>query len=340
MASLILLPSYPDSYGGYGKAVRADIQRLDISRDDLVVVYAPKSQDILPSSEYLHRSSRQSWRRLPNIIRMRCTSELQAFELRPLVWGRGFSKVFCGDTIFYHAARAIFPDTPFDVRFHNYFSMARYRQSMRRYPISLLFRYNLYVVSHLEREILNDPLVAPIFITPEEQNYARLAFPHLKSECWPIHSIDAQQCPLPKAPSAWRLVFMGSLAHHTRVGVDYLMQHVLPRIRERSPGLKLHLFGGGTERLNRPASSIFGHGYFQGDGYPFDGDGLFVVPDLVGGGIKVKVGDMLRAGVPFISTPFGVEGYELPKSPHVIVVDIDEWPEVLESYFRGLHQGR
>jgi hypothetical protein len=99
------------------------------------------------------------------------------------------------------------------------------------------------------------------------------------------------------------------------------------------PEVELYLYGSGTEAFESPGSGIHGCGRYPGDDVPFQGDALYVVPDAVGGGIKVKVRDLLIARVPFITTHFGAEGYDLGGSPHVLIADIDDWPSMIATYF-------
>jgi hypothetical protein len=67
-----------------------------------------------------------------------------------------------------------------------------------------------------------------------------------------------------------------------------------------------------------------------------DGNGLFVIPDLLGGGIKVKTGDALRQGVPFVTTPFGAEGYEFDHCEGRIVAELPDWSDRINMYFSHL----
>lgn len=55
---------------------------------------------------------------------------------------------------------------------------------------------------------------------------------------------------------------------------------------------------------------------------------LGVVPLLTGAGIKVKTLEMLRAGIPVVSTPVGAEGVE---NPNLHVVELDQFMEKIET---------
>jgi hypothetical protein len=96
------------------------------------------------------------------------------------------------------------------------------------------------------------------------------------------------------------------------------------------------MFGSGSKNWNDPAHGVIGHGFYDGDGLPLDGDALFACPDLLGGGIKIKVGDWLSWGLPIIATPFALDGYQLPQLNNMITAEIDDWEDAIIDYFDGL----
>ncbi len=333
MDRLILLPESPAKNDGYGKAVRSDLARLEPTRRDLVVVYTSIDRVDLPEAVVIPRPSRRSPRRARNLLRGRCPPELDASELRPWVSGRTFDQVFCGDTPLYRAARDLFPETPITVRFHNLFLLGRTRHAFLGTRLDPGLRIHLRLVAELEREILLDRRVTPIFITPQELRFAELLCRREGATWWSVvNPPDTEPLGPPAAPL---LLYFGSVSAHLKLGVVRLAEEIVPAIRRVCPEVELHLYGRDTEQFDAPARGVHGHGFFEGTGLPRAGEGLFVVPDLVGGGIKIKVSDLLAAGVPFITTPFGTEGYDLPDRPDILVEELDGWPEVIIDYLRG-----
>jgi hypothetical protein len=329
---LIVLPENPGHTSGYAKGVLADVNRLRPTDRDLVIVFTFDDTSAVPGGLVLPKDKGQTRRRALNMLRRRATAEPLVSELGSLVAGRQFDEIFCGETIFYHPLKHLFPGRRMTVRFHNIFAMARYRQQFRRFPIGRMLQYNLEAFFRLEREIFTDPLVHSVFVTEDEQRYVRLAFPDLKCECWPnALNIRSGEPRPPEAPRAHRLVYFGGMPSHTKPGVDYLVRSVFPKVRRLLPSLELHLFGSGTEGYGPSGEGIYGHGFFNGNGYP--SEGLYVVPDLLGIGIKIKVGDLVHDGRPFIVTPFGTDGYRLTESEHLMIADIDAWPERIHAYF-------
>ena len=334
---LIVLPCDPRRKLGYNRAVARDLARLGDRPDDERVVYLEPGIDPPPGYGIIHRPRTLSPRRPLNLLLGRTLTETFAHDLRPFVAGRSWHEVFCGEVSFYRALRALLPEQELVVRFHNYFTLCRIRQQARRYPVGARFAVQLKLFSRLEAEIVADRKVRPIFINPAERELFGLQWPGRDAEVW---GVDEPQQVLAAAPKANRLLYLGSTAGHQSFGLRLLANRVLPEVRKEIPGTEFHLWGEGTARFNRPASGVFGHGYRKDATLPFDGDGLFVIPDVLGGGIKIKTGDAIARGRAFITTPFGTEGYRINPDPNIMVVDFDQWPSTIVEYFRRIGAGR
>jgi hypothetical protein len=328
---LILLPCDPHSPGGYNRVAGDDLRKLCSRADDIVCVYLQTGRQAASGFRVIHRPSRGSFRQFANVLAARPFSDVWVSQLRPIVKGAPVGEIFCGDVIFYNALRALFPGHRMTVRFHNLFGLARSRWEWRASTIDTHFRLTLSLTSRLERKICSDPLVHPIFINPRERDFFQLMWPGRSSEVW---GVDVVPSAAPSVPKHRRLLYMGGTASHQVVGIRLLLERVLPSLRSAVPGVEFHLWGEGTERFARPADGVFGHGFWRGEGLPLNGDGLFVIPDLLGGGIKVKTGDALREGLAFITTPFGAEGYDFVPCDGRIVAEMDQWAEMIAGYFK------
>ena len=328
---LITLPVSPLGHGGYNIAVADDLSRLGgRGPHDHIVIYPHPGQPLPEDIATITRPGKTSPRRYVNLLLGRTSTETSAAQMRAAIGDREFDEIFCGEVTFYRCLRAIFPDRPMRVRFHNLFSLPDTRQRFRRYRLDPVFRMTLATFSRLEREILADPLVDPILIAEAERRYVELVYPGRPIEVWNPPIEVASVRPRPTVP---RLAYMGSLAAHQRVGMRYFVDRILPEIREAVPELEFHMFGNGSTAWDQPDRGVHGHGFHDGDGLPLDGDALFVCPDLLGGGIKIKVGEWLQWGLPFIATPYAMDGYDLPTMDNVIVADIDDWRNSIIAYF-------
>jgi hypothetical protein len=327
---LIVLPCDPRRALGYNRAAARDLARLGERPDDRRVVYLEPGIAPPPGWGIIPRPTAFSPRRGVNLLRRRPMTETFAQDLRPFVVGHRWSDVFCGDVIFFRALRELLPAHEMVVRFHNYFTLCGLRQTARRYPIGLRFAEQLRVFTRLEAEIVADPKVHPIFINPAERELFNLQWPGRAADVWGVD--DPLQAPA-KAPSEPRLIYLGSTAGHQAFGIRMLAERVFPMVRQRIKEAEFHLWGSGTERFHDPARAVFGHGFRADSSLPFEGNGLFVIPDLLGGGIKIKMGDAIARGRAFITTPFGAEGYVIQPDPNVIIADFETWPNAIVGFF-------
>jgi len=327
---LICLPCDPVSPGGYNRVASDDLRRLGSVQGDVVCVYLERGKAAAATSLIVHRPRRGGWRQLVNLCRLKPFSNIGVSQLARLVGALPVTDIFCGDVIFYDALRAMFPSKRMTVRFHNFFALAAARHWWRGGAVDSHFRMTLGLAARLERRICNDDLVFPIFINPRERDLFQLMYPQRECDVWGVETEPAAEVLLPTRP---RLVYMGGTASHQVVGLKYLIATVLPPLRANHPSVELHLWGHGTQNFHAPHRGVFGYGFWAGEGLPLQGDGLFVIPDLFGGGIKVKTGDALSAGIAFITTPFGAEGYQFTPHPARMVCEMAEWRKTIEMFF-------
>ncbi|MCA9838057.1 MAG: hypothetical protein KC422_14155 [Trueperaceae bacterium] len=331
MKRLILLPENASDQSGYGIAVKADLARLKPGKQDTVIIYSETAGDYENFEPlFLKRNKGKKLERLVNVLRLKPASAISAKQLKLLLKKESFDEIICGEFFFYEPVKALFPDQVLKVRLHNFYTLLKHRQTILRYSLPAVFRFNLLAYSSLEHQLLRDPLVEPLFITQEELAHYQSVYQTAKGEVWSVLESKSMSYN-PDLPLERKLVWFGSATSHKRYSLDYFIQEVFLPIRE-DLGLELHLYGSQTASLHAPEKKIFGHGFFDGEGLPMT-RALYINPDLLGGGIKLKVQTLLEHGAAFISTAFGVEGYTLPRSEHIIIADIQDWRQVLTDYF-------
>ncbi|BDD87662.1 hypothetical protein DPPLL_20270 [Desulfofustis limnaeus] len=328
---LVLLPVSPVGDGGYNKAVALDIKKLNIDKNDQVIVYNHGNQKVPENFNCIQRPNKFSSERILNTLLLRPSTDLLVSSLANKVSGATFSGIFCGDVMMYKATRKLFPNIEISVRFHNLFSLALKRQKVRRMTRNLKFNFNLFIFSRLESIILNDRKAYPIFINDIEQKFFELMFPGRESSVWsPIVSNQV----FPTYPRKPDFVYFGSHAHHQTPGIKKFISEVFQPLKNRWPTINFHLWGRGGAEYHCPSKGILHHGDYNGESIPMAGEGLFINPDLLGGGVKFKVLEWLENGIAFISTPYGVEGYSFKPNRNIIVAEIFDWIKQIESYFK------
>ncbi len=120
------------------------------------------------------------------------------------------------------------------------------------------------------------------------------------------------------------LLFVGSCLHPPNLdGISWFVADVLPRVVEQLPGVVLRVVGSGPPRtlqsLAGPHVKVLG---WVPDLEPlYAASRVSVAPLRYGAGVKGKVGDALRHGLPVAGTSTAVEGMGLVDGEHVLVGD-------------------
>jgi len=107
--------------------------------------------------------------------------------------------------------------------------------------------------------------------------------------------------------------FIGNFRHAPNMdGLRWFLREIWPRVREGLPEATLHLFGSyPTEEVmnwNNPKAHIVSHGHAKNLDEVFLKSRVNLAPLRFGAGIKGKILEGLRYGVPCVTTKVGVEG--------------------------------
>lgn len=150
--------------------------------------------------------------------------------------------------------------------------------------------------------------------------------------------------PEPGPPSApepgepLRLLFVGSLNYEPNAqGVEWFACEVAPRVRERVGAIEVRVAGPGRRGPDLPGVDYVGR--VDDLAAEYAAAHAAVVPLRVGAGTRLKVVEALAHGVPLVSTPVGVEGYEIEDGVHALVADepvaLAERIALLDASLRG-----
>ncbi len=101
------------------------------------------------------------------------------------------------------------------------------------------------------------------------------------------------------------------------------------QVRQTLPDAKLYVVGANPppELLSLRSESIFVTGFVEDPSRFFEKCTLGIAPLSAGAGIKVKVLEMLEAGMPVVSTPVGAEGIE--PNERLTVSDLEHFPQAI-----------
>lgn len=125
---------------------------------------------------------------------------------------------------------------------------------------------------------------------------------------------------------ARRVTFLGGLHYPPNAqGVLWFAEHIFPKVLAQTPDAVLTVIGkqppAELSGLGIPAANLDVTGYVD-DPYPYLAEtGAFIVPLLAGGGMRVKILDGWRWGLPLVSTRVGAEGIAAADGVNILLAD-------------------
>lgn len=134
------------------------------------------------------------------------------------------------------------------------------------------------------------------------------------------------------------IVFVGGYQHAPNVdAVAYFVASVMPLIRERLPGVKLHVVGSQppAEIVALAAQDVVIEGFVPDLDTFLERMRVAIAPLRYGAGIKGKVGTAMAAGLPVVVTPIAAEGMGLvDHETALIAADAVEFADAVTTLYR------
>lgn len=338
---LFLFPEAACLSNGYGIAVKAAYEQLSIKKNDIVVWYTSIPKDkmmYVRNQDYIiSRPSFFSIKSVYNTLRRTNRSELLVSELAFLK-EKTIENIYCDETCFYHAIRKMFPENKITVRFHNSFARIHDRlKLLKNRKVDLLYSITLSNMYNLERDVMQDKNVHKIFLSDEDRYYYTSHYGKYTDSQTFLFIPNLESAKLKRKDKSvdCRLVWFGGVESHKKSSVDWFIKDVFPLIKKEMPNVEFHLWGKGTEKFDNNSMNVYGHGFYEGIGNPSDSS-LYINPDIIGGGVKIKLLSLIESGMPIISTPFGFEGYrkDIIDERYCLVVEEDEWAQSIIDYLK------
>lgn len=147
--------------------------------------------------------------------------------------------------------------------------------------------------------------------------------PELSVRAIPLYAMTAGSLPEYRPEPDGGLLFVGGFNHPPNVdGICWLVDEVLPLLRQAHPGVQLHIVGSNPSAaiLALQAPGVTVHGYLPDDRLQslYRRVQLAVVPLRYGAGVKGKVLEAVQQRVPLVTTPVGAEG--IPEAASVMAI--------------------
>jgi glycosyltransferase involved in cell wall biosynthesis len=139
--------------------------------------------------------------------------------------------------------------------------------------------------------------------------------------------VDTSEVRVVKAQEgAMEVLHLGTMFWPPNVeGVAWFGREVWPRVVARVPEARLTIVGknppGEVRALAKGGGNVEVSGYVE-DVRPYvEKAGVFIVPLLSGGGMRVKIVDAWRWGLPVVSTRLGAEGIAYEDGENILIAD-------------------
>ena len=146
--------------------------------------------------------------------------------------------------------------------------------------------------------------------------------------------------PTPRAPpfrARGGLAFLGNFRHPpNEEAMVYFLKDVMPGLRERLQGVKLHIYGSNmTDRLRAMGEDdVVIEGFVESVNEVYDKHRVFVAPLLSGAGIKGKVIGSLAAGMPSVVSPLAAEGVGISSGVEAMVAETPaDWVSAVAALY-------
>ncbi|MFZ1220034.1 MAG: glycosyltransferase [Chthoniobacterales bacterium] len=163
---------------------------------------------------------------------------------------------------------------------------------------------------------------AVLVVSPDEKEILAEKLPRQRIEI--VSNIHETQATIPPYETRRDFLFIGGFEHTPNVdAMLWFVSQIMPRIRARLPGVRLHMIGSKMPEAVRALASddVLAHGYVENVDSFFESCLLSVAPLRWGAGVKGKINQSMSFGVPVVSTTIGVEGMHLTHGENVLVAD-------------------
>jgi len=180
-----------------------------------------------------------------------------------------------------------------------------------------------------------------IMMSEEDEKQLKLLNPDINTTVIPL-GIERDLLNISRGTSQpYSLVHIGSLQWYpNREGLDWFLNEILPTVVESFPDTKLYLYGGGVpenyllpENVSR---NVIIKGFVENIWEELKDKSLAVIPLRIGSGIRVKILEMLAAGINIITTSIGKEGLAVDDNKELLTADsAGEFAEKIINFFEN-----
>lgn len=136
------------------------------------------------------------------------------------------------------------------------------------------------------------------------------------------NAIETEPFPRPTVRVPGSLIFTGSLRYAPNAeGMAWFVEHVLPSLRPRVPGIRLTITGEHAPAPFGPAPDIVLTGRIPDVRALLAASAISVAPLLSGGGTRLKILEAMATRTPVVATAKAAEGLDAVHGEHLLIAD-------------------
>ncbi len=123
-------------------------------------------------------------------------------------------------------------------------------------------------------------------------------------------SLNTERYAAVKPGDPLTVIHIGSTDQRKAIALIEFIDRAWPAIRAKVPQARFILAGGGTERFAQPDQGVEALGFIPDDRELLEKGLVFINPQQIGSGVKLKSIVAMLAGKALVTTPTGIEGVE------------------------------
>lgn len=330
----------PDNTSGYGIAVNSDISSLKCSLDDYYIFISDEinAGSQFPNSLILRRNN--IFFRLFNVLfrgHPSFFSSLYIFLRFFIKFQKyNFHSLFIGDINFY-GIQYYFKSEKKILRMHNvYLKMQQNLIYIKSRDYFKLY-YEVLVGARIERaaiKYIKNKKMEILCITEQERDFLNKRYNLCTGWMKIFKCVNQSSTKHKEEHFTWdnKIVWFGGLSSHKLLSMSYFVENIYPEIKKKNSNIKFELYGKGTVQFSNPNLNIMGFGYINSFEFKDYSNSIFINPDIIGGGIKLKLNSYIEHNLVVLSTPLGIEGFsKLDFEGYCFIEEISNWAIFFEK---------
>ncbi|MCX7983460.1 MAG: glycosyltransferase family 4 protein [Bacteroidetes bacterium] len=216
---------------------------------------------------------------------------------------------------------------PIVLREHNFQTeiIRRYMETVKNPILKLFLRWNYVKMLEYEAKAVQE-FDRVFTITPIDDQKLRMISPSVKSVVIPA-GVDCERIYYTTPEHKHKLLFLINYDWIPNIDAyEYYCTHIHQLLVKRFPKIEVIVAGRGTEKIlkRKLPSNVVIKGFIDDFNSLHTYAPIAIVPLRIGGGIRIKILELMAKGLAIVSTSIGAEGIEVQDGEHIFLADTPE----------------